>query len=90
MPTIAAHVRLLPPGFITRPRQATDGTIFVVVSGSGTARINGQEFALMERDTFVVPSWHMLELEAASDLVLFGYSDKAAQEKLGLWRQQQH
>lgn len=33
MPTIAAHVRLLPQGFTTRPRQSTDGTIFVVVSG---------------------------------------------------------
>lgn len=90
MPTIAAHVRLLPQGFRTKPRQATDGTIFVVVSGHGTARINGQDFALMERDTFVVPSWHSLELEAASELVLFGYSDRAAQEKLGLFREAQH
>ncbi|MBX9749833.1 MAG: gentisate 1,2-dioxygenase [Roseococcus sp.] len=90
MPTIAAHVRLLPQGFTTKPRRATDGTIFVVVSGRGTARINGQDFALMERDTFVVPSWHSLELEAASELVLFGYSDRAAQEKLGLFREARH
>jgi len=87
MPTIAAHVRLLPAGFTTKPRQSTDGTIFVVVSGTGTARINGKEFALMERDTFVVPSWNALEIEAHSELVLFGYSDRAAQEKLGLWRE---
>ena len=87
MLTIAAHVRLLPAGFTTRPRQSTDGTIFIVVSGRGVARIGGQEFALMERDCFVVPSWATLELEAASELVLFGYSDRAAQEKLGLWRE---
>lgn len=87
MPTIAAHVRLLPAGFSTRPRQATDGTIFVVVSGRGTARIGGQEFALIERDSFVVPSWCALELEATTEMVLFGYSDRAAQEKLGLWRE---
>ena len=87
MPTIAAHVRLLPAGFTTWPRQSTDGTIFVVVSGSGTARINGQELALIERDTFVVPSWNTFEIEARSELVLFGYSDRAAQEKLGLWRE---
>jgi len=84
MPRIAAHVRLLPAGFPTRP---PDGTIFVVVSGSGTARINGQEFSLMERDTLFVPLWNSLKIEAGSELVLFGYSDRAAQEKLGLWRE---
>lgn len=88
MPTIAAHVRLLPAGFETRPRRATDGCTFVVVEGCGTARINGQEFPLKERDLVVVPSWSALELRAETQLVLFGYSDKAAQEKLGLWREE--
>jgi gentisate 1,2-dioxygenase len=89
MPTIAAHVRLLPAGFATRGRRATDGTVFVVVEGRGRARIGGREFALAERDTFVVPAWQELELEAeaAAELVLFGFSDRAAQEKLGLFRE---
>ena len=39
------------------------------------------------RDLLVVPSWASLELSAGSDLVLFGYSDAAAQQKLGLWRE---
>ncbi|MFM2147994.1 MAG: hypothetical protein RLZZ187_300 [Pseudomonadota bacterium] len=87
MPTIAAHVRLLPRGFRTRPRRSTDATVFVVVEGEGQARIAGQEMALAPRDLFVVPSWSALELEATSDLVLFAYSDAAAQQKLGLWRE---
>jgi gentisate 1,2-dioxygenase len=87
MPTIAAHVRLLPRGFETRPRRGTDATVFVVVEGSGTARIGGREMTLAPRDLFVVPSWEALVLEATSDLVLFGYSDAAAQQKLGLWRE---
>jgi gentisate 1,2-dioxygenase len=87
MPTIAAHVRLLPRGFGTRPRRSTDATVFVVVEGEGSARIAGQETALAPRDLFVVPSWSALELEATSDLVLFAYSDAAAQQKLGLWRE---
>ena len=87
MPTIAAHVRHLPAGFETRPRRSTDGTVLVVVEGRGTARIEGVEYPLAERDLLVVPSWHALELRAATPLVLFGYSDKAAQEKLGLWRE---
>jgi gentisate 1,2-dioxygenase len=88
MPTIAAHVRLLPAGFETRPRRTTDGTVFVVVEGSGTAVIEGQEIALHPRDIFIVPSWHALRLQAANTLVLFGYSDKAAQEKLNLYKEQ--
>lgn len=87
MPTIAAHVRLLPAGFRTRPRQATDATVFVVVEGAGTARIGGHTMALAPRDLFVVPSWATLEMEAAAELVLFAYSDAAAQRKLGLWRE---
>jgi gentisate 1,2-dioxygenase len=80
-------VRQLPAGFETRPRRATDGTTFVVVEGHGTARVAGREFPLAERDLLVVPSWQALELRAETGLVLFGFSDKAAQEKLGLWRE---
>jgi gentisate 1,2-dioxygenase len=87
MPTISAHVRLLPAGFETRPRRSTDGTVFVVVEGTGTARVEGQDIALGPRDIIVVPSWHELVLLAATDLVLFAYSDKAAQEKLNLYKE---
>ncbi len=87
MPTIAAHVRHIPAGFESKPRRSTDGTILVVVEGRGTARIHGVEQKLAERDLLVVPSWQALEIRAETPLVLFGYSDKAAQEKLGLWRE---
>ena len=87
MPTISAHVRLLPAGFSSRPRAATDGTIFVVVEGGGTAHVDGKDVPLRPRDTVVVPSWRELVLEADSDLILFGYSDRTAQEKLGLFRE---
>jgi gentisate 1,2-dioxygenase len=87
MPTISAHVRLLPAGFTSRPRAATDGTVFVVVEGSGSARVDGKDVALQARDTFVVPSWREMVLQADTDLVLFGYSDRTAQEKLGLFRE---
>lgn len=87
MPVVAAHVRLLPAGFETAPRRSTDGTVFVVVEGRGHARVGDEEFALSDRDLLVVPSWHELRLRAATDLVLFGYSDRAAQDKLGLFRE---
>lgn len=88
MPTIAAHVRLLPAGFETLPRRTTDATVFVVVEGEGHVVIGDVEFPLHEGGIFIVPSWHSLTLHATKDLVLFGYSDRAAQEKLGLFRQQ--
>lgn len=88
MPTIAAQVRLLPAGFETRPRRSTDGTVFVVVEGDGWAVVDGREIALAPRDVLVVPSWRELRLGATEDLVLFSYSDKAAQEKLNLYKEE--
>jgi gentisate 1,2-dioxygenase len=88
MPTISAHVRLIPAGFETKPRRSSDGTVFVVVQGEGTATINGEEHLLAERDVLAVPSWNEARLLADTDLILFGMSDKASQEKLGLYREQ--
>lgn len=88
MPTIAAQVRLLPTGFETRARRSTDGTVFVVVEGRGWAVVEGREIVLEPRDILVVPSWRELRLGAADDLVLFSYSDRAAQEKLNLYKEE--
>jgi gentisate 1,2-dioxygenase len=87
MATISAHVRLLPEGFETAPRRATDGTVFVVVEGQGEAAIGDRSIRLSPRAIFVAPSWRQLRLRADSRLVLFGFSDKAAQQKLGLYRE---
>ncbi|WP_447910356.1 gentisate 1,2-dioxygenase [Brevundimonas bullata] len=88
MATISAHVRLLPQGFESKPRRSTDGTIFVVVEGIGEAVIEGETIALKPRDIVVVPSWRSVAFKAASRLVLFGYSDKACQEKLNLYKEE--
>jgi len=88
MPTISAHVRLLPNGFATQPRRSTDGTVFVVVEGAGTAHVGETTLTLSPRDIFVVPSWSALRLEAHTRLVLFGFSDKSAQRKLDLYREE--
>ena len=47
-----------------------------------------RRFALTPRDIVVVPGWMPHTLHAADDLVLFSYSDRVAQEKLGFWREQ--
>lgn len=88
MATISAHVRLMPAGFETLPRRSTDGTIFVVVEGFGEAVIEGETIALSPRDIVVVPSWKQAVFKAESQMILFGYSDKACQEKLYLYKEE--
>ena len=88
MPTMATMVRLVPTGFATRPCRSTDGTVHIVVEGEGAIEVEGTRFPVTAHDVVVVPGWMRSTLHAASDLVLFSYSDRVAQEKLGLWREQ--
>jgi gentisate 1,2-dioxygenase len=87
MPTIGAFIQLLPKGFRTQPYRCTDGTIYSVVEGEGRAAIAGEAFDFEPRDTFVVPSWAPLELQAKAETVLFSFSDRPGQEAMGLWRE---
>src|SRR5260221_4593785 len=87
MPTIATFVQLLPKGFASQPYRSTDGTVFVAVEGKGETRIGDTVFAWQPHDIFVVPSWLVHTHLATSDAVLFSFSDRVVQEKLGLWRE---
>jgi len=87
MPTIAAFLQLLPKGFRTQPYRCTDGTIYSVVEGGGKVTIGGEKYEFEPRDTFVVPSWTPLQLEAQDETVLFSFSDRPGQEAMGLWRE---
>lgn len=87
-PTIAAGMQWLPRGFDGRSYRSTDSTIYAVAEGSGTAHIGDHAFAFSPRDVFVAPSWQPLRFAAASDCVLFSFSDRAAQEALDFWREQ--
>jgi gentisate 1,2-dioxygenase len=88
MPTLATMIRLLPAGFATAPYRSTDSTVFIVVEGRGQLRIGDRHFELTPHDVAVVPGWAAHTLRAAEDLVLFSYSDRVAQEKLGFFREQ--
>ncbi|HEV7477041.1 MAG TPA: gentisate 1,2-dioxygenase, partial [Burkholderiales bacterium] len=87
MPTIAAFLQLLPKGFRSQAYRCTDGTIYSVVEGQGTAVIGNEAFDFEPRDTFVVPSWAPLQLESKGETVLFSFSDRPGQEAMGLWRE---
>jgi gentisate 1,2-dioxygenase len=62
--------------------------VSIVVEGRGAVEIEGVRFELAPHDVFVVPGWMRYTLSAAEDLALFSYSDRAAQQKLGLFREQ--
>jgi gentisate 1,2-dioxygenase len=88
MPTMSAAIQLLPSGFRTALYRSTDGAVFVVVEGRGRSEIGEASFEWSENDVFVAPSWAPQRHHAETEAVLFSFSDRAAQEKLGLWREQ--
>lgn len=88
IPTMGAFVQLLPRDFGGSAYRSTDSTIYAVIEGRGMTVIEGQAFAWGPHDVFVVPSWQWHRHEAIEEAVLFSFSDRPVQEKLGLWREQ--
>lgn len=87
MPTIGTCLQLLPKGFRTQSYQSTDSTGFTVIEGSGRTRIGDQVIDWKPLDIFIAPSWMPVAHEADEDAVLFSYSDRPVQEKIGLFRE---
>ena len=88
MPTMSTFMQLLPQGFAGASYRSTDGAVYVCVEGRGETRIGDQSLAWGPRDVFVVPSWAKHSHRAAAESVLFSFSDRTVQEKLGLWREE--
>lgn len=87
MPTIGTFLQHLPKGFSTSRYRATDATVFTCVEGKGRTTIGDETFEWGKKDLFVAPSWKTVTHEADEDAILFSYSDRPVQEKLGLWRE---
>ena len=88
MPTIGTFIQLLPKGFSTGPYRSTDGTVYVAVEGD--RREPGRRPGLP-----LAAARHLRRAEldarqhhAEDEAVLFSYSDRPVQEKLGFWREQ--
>ena len=88
MPTIGAFLQLLPAGFKSAAYRSTDSTIYCCTEGSGQSSIGDQVVSWARHDVFVAPSWYPVSHEAASEAVLFSFSDRPVQQTLGLWREQ--
>jgi len=88
MPTLSAAIELWPSGFDSAPYRSTDGRVFVVIEGRGRSEIGDALFDWGENDVVVAPRWALQRHHAQSEAVIFSFSDRAAQEKLGLWREE--
>jgi len=88
LPTMGAHLALLPKGFKGEKYRATDGTIFVCAEGQGTTKVGDKILEWDVNDVFVVPPWTHYAHQAAKESVLFSISDRPAQEALGIWREE--
>jgi gentisate 1,2-dioxygenase len=88
MPTMATFIQLLPRGFTSSPYRSTDATVFSAIEGRGRTRVGDEWLDWGPKDIFVVPSWKPVVHESLDgDCVLFSFSDRVVQEKLGTWRE---
>ncbi|WP_193369679.1 cupin domain-containing protein [Pelagibius marinus] len=88
MPMISAWLSHLPKGMATQPYRATDNQGLVVSEGSVKVDLDGQTFELHRNDVMALPGWKWRTLKASEDAILFHFSDRSAQEKLGIWKEQ--
>ncbi|MEQ1774230.1 MAG: gentisate 1,2-dioxygenase [Burkholderiales bacterium] len=86
-PTMAAFMQWLPKNFDGRRYRCTDGAVYCVVEGRGAVYFGDERHEFAPHDCFVIPPWQAHRLSAQSDCVLFSFSDRAAQETLGFWRE---
>jgi len=78
----------LQQGERTLPLRSTEGIVVAVAEGSGSATIGDRSFRFEQDDVLALPGWTWRSFEAAEDCFLFCFSDRVAQEKLGLFREE--
>ena len=86
-PTIAVFLQWLPSNFDGALYRATDGTVFCAIEGRGKIVFANDRFAFEQGDVFVAPPWTQYKFTTSTDCILFSYSDRAAQEALGFFRE---
>lgn len=88
MPTMAAWMTHVQKGASTKRMRSTDGIVMCVAEGRGQVTVGDKTFAFGPRDVVVLPAWTWRSFKADEDAFLFCFSDRSAQEKLGLFREE--
>ena len=87
MPTISAWMMHVPKGSETSQVRSTDGMVMAVAEGRGSVTVGDTSFDFGPRDIHAIPGWTWRSFKASDDAFLFFFSDRVAQEKLGLFRE---
>jgi gentisate 1,2-dioxygenase len=86
--TLSAFIQLLPARFDGATSRSTDAKVMCVVEGEGKTFVGDVVLEWSANDIFVIPGWLPFRHSVANeDTVLFGFSDRAVQDVLGLWRE---
>jgi gentisate 1,2-dioxygenase len=88
LPTIATWLTHYPRGLETKPMRSTDGQVIIVVEGEITLSVDSKMMSLGESDIGVIPAWTTKQIRASKDAIVFTFSDRSAQEKLGFYREE--
>lgn len=88
MPLVAAWLSHLPKGFETKESRSTDGQTIIVVEGEVEVESGGKTFTCGESDVVGIPSWNWRRMRASKDAIVFSFSDRSAQEKLAIYREE--
>jgi len=88
MPTMSAWMTYIPKGLETARIRSTDGIVMCIAEGSGTITIGDKQMSFSKKDVIAVPGWSWRSFKPAEDCVVFCFSDRVAQEKLGYFREE--
>ncbi len=87
LPTLSAFMQLLPAGFAGETYRSTAAWVYHAVEGAGRTTIGEETFEWGHRDIFVVPAWYPHRHETDGECVLYSFSDRGVQQKLGVFRE---
>lgn len=91
LPTMSFHMQLLRAGEQTLEHRQSSSAVYCVIEGEGYTEVNGTRLEWAKNDFFAVPHWlwhRHVNRRGEREAVLFSVSDRAAIEKLGLYREQ--
>ena len=86
--TMAAFMQMLPQDFRGQKYRTTENTVFNLAYGSCRVYLEDRTVDLSAHDVMVIPSWEKYSFEAEKESMIFSFSDRAAQQALGFWREE--
>ena len=91
LPTIGVALQMLRPGIECKPHRHTGSTVYYVVRGEGSTRVEGDSFDWSSGDFIAAPSWALHQHKNRSrskEAVLFQVNDIPVMKALGFWREE--